>query len=104
MYILNINKELIPLRISINIDETPYDFMFNYNDMYDYFTVDLLRFDEPIIEGEKVLIGKPLFTTIEPPFSTLYIPMDLSGKADRITFDNFGEDIFIFVFEASEIE
>ena len=103
MQILNINKELLPLQMSISIEGVPYDFIFNYNDKYDFFTADLLHFEETIIEGEKVLIDKPLFTTIEPPFErTMFVPMDLSKKLDRITFANFGEDIFIYVFDGSE--
>ena len=103
MQILQIDKEQIPVSMQTFIDGVQYTLTYRYNRTFDYFTVDL-GIDSypdyiPIISGEKLILMKPLFTTLRAPFiNTLFIPMDLSGKQDRLNYDNIGIYCFIYVF------
>lgn len=100
---LDIDKTQIPLSMLIVVEEEQYEFVFNYNSLFDFFTVTLIKDEVEIITGEKVLLDKVLFTMLPYPFkNTYFIPMDLSDKADRITFDNFGTSVFIYMFKLDE--
>lgn len=99
MLYLPVRKNLIPISMLVAIEGDQYEIKFNYNTMFDFFTVDLLRDQMAIITGEKVLINKPLFTSRDTPFkNTIFIPLDLSGEIDRITYENFNESVFIYAF------
>lgn len=103
MQYIDIDKTQIPLSMLIVIEEEQYEFVFNYNSLFDFFTVTLRKDEVDIMTGEKVLLNKPLFTTLTYPFqNTYFIPMDLSDSVDKITFDNFGELVFIYMFQTDE--
>lgn len=99
MRYLSVDKTQVPVQMLVIIEGIQYEMLFNYNVLFDFFTVSLSRDGISIVDGEKVVLNKPLFTTINVPFSyTHFIPMDLSEIEDAITFDNFGESIFLWVF------
>lgn len=104
MEIININKEEIPVRMFMIFEEVLCELRFKYNFSFDFFTVDLLINNEEIILGEKLVYGKPLFTLKETFMqTTVIIPFDVSDTESRITYENFGVTVFLFVFDV-EIE
>lgn len=99
MEYIDIDKDLVPYKFEISLLDETYTFNVEYNSMKDYFTVDLYKDSEIIVLGEKLIYGKPLFLT------SLYkdipkvriIPLDLAGKAERISFENLNEEVFLFL-------
>ena len=101
MEYVNIDKSLIPYRFNIKLSDETYTFEMNYNERYDFFTINLFKNEVPIILGEKIVYGKPLFTSYDhlgiPRISIL--PFDLSGNTDRLTYENFNEQVFLYLVE-----
>lgn len=99
MEYIDINKSLIPYSFDITLVGETYTFEVNYNSKYDFFTIDLLKNNEVIVLGEKLIYGKPLFTSSQhkdiPKIDLL--PYDLSDSTERITFDNMNESVFLYM-------
>lgn len=99
MKYIDINKDLIPYRFEMTLGEKTYIFEIGYNTLEDYFTIDLLKEDEPIVLGEKIVYGKPLFLSAQhkdiPNINIM--PYDLSENTNRITFENMNKDVFLFI-------
>lgn len=96
---IEIKKELIPYSFDITIEDITYTFDVNYNQLNDFFTLDLLKNSELITLGEKLVYGKPLFLSAlykEVPDISI-IPYDLSENTKRITFDNLNESVFLYL-------
>jgi hypothetical protein len=95
-----IDKDNLPEQFEIDLADETFILEFNYNQTYGFFTVDLYDSNmNPIVLGEKLVIYVPLwsgFSDHRLPAPTL-VPMDESGKEDRITFENFGETVFLFI-------
>jgi hypothetical protein len=95
-----IDKDNLPEIFEIDLANETFVLGINYNQSYDFFTVDLYDTNmNPIVLGEKMIINVPLWSDLTDsrlPAPTL-IPMDESGKADRITFENFMETTFLFI-------
>lgn len=100
MRYLPVDKSQIPVTMSLIVEGTQYDITFNYNALYDFFTVTLELNGNQLVEGEKLCLDRPLFTTAKNPFEKIMlVPMDISGQAKKITFENFGTSVFIWWFE-----
>lgn len=99
MEYIDINKSLIPYSFDITLVGETYTFEVNYNSKYDFFTIDLLKNNEVIVLGEKLIYGKPLFTSSQhkdiPKIDLL--PYDLSDNTERITFNNMNESVFLYM-------
>lgn len=99
MNYIDINKDLIPYKFDITLAGETYTFDVKYNTLKDYFTVDLYKNDEVIVLGEKLIYGKPLFLNSQhrdiPKVDIL--PLDLTNKTERITFENLNEEVFLFL-------
>ncbi|WP_333638216.1 phage baseplate plug family protein [Tissierella praeacuta] len=99
MEYIDINKDMIPYRFDITLVDETYTFEVNYNSLKDYFTIDLYKNDEIIVLGEKLVYGKPLFLTSQhkdiPKVDIL--PLDLTNKTERITFENLNREVFLFL-------
>ncbi|MGJ0848194.1 phage baseplate plug family protein [Tissierella praeacuta] len=99
MKYIDINKDMIPYRFDITLADETYTFEVNYNALKDYFTIDLYKNDEVIVLGEKLVYGKPLFLSSQhkdiPKIDIL--PLDLANKTERITFENFNKEVFLFL-------
>lgn len=98
--IIDINKNLIPYRFSLEL----YEFTIRYNKEHDFFTVDLSLDDKIIVQGEKIVYGKALFSHLQHlniP-QEIIIPLEIADKIDRITFDNFNESVFLYLGDADE--
>lgn len=99
MEYIDIEKELIPYQFEIGLMGDSYEFHVYYNKTYDFFTVDLYHNDKVIVLGEKLVYGQPLFTTAKHKAipNTVIVPFDIAGSVDTITYDNLGEQVFLFL-------
>ena len=99
MEYIPIMKESIPYSTDIRITGTTYTFTFNYNSEGDFFTVDLSRNGDVLVEGEKIVYGNPLFLTyFDEKFPQRpIIPLDRSLSKDKVGWRELGEDVFLFM-------
>lgn len=98
--IIEIDKDSIPYTFDIDIVGEVFGFEVNYNNRFDFFTVDLYKDDELIIAGEKIVYGKELFSTIndERLPKAVIIPIDPSGFEEiRVGWDQLGVSVFLEV-------
>lgn len=100
MIYLPIQKDFLPEEFEIQLGEEQFIMTVNYNELFDFFTIDLYDPDKnPIILGEKMIINQPLWSGISDsrlPAPTL-VPLDPSGKTSRITFENFMVTTFLTI-------
>lgn len=102
MYI-EIDKDLIPYRFDIELAGEFFTFKVNYNNRFDFFTIDVERDGEVLVIGEKLMLNKTLFSALTDqrlPKDYL-IPFNDGGDDERITFDNLGKTVFVFVGESA---
>jgi hypothetical protein len=99
--IINIDKQKIPYRFEISLAGTLYEMEFHYNPGFDFFTVDLYKNKEPLVYGEKLLYGLPLFHDIEDArFPKVgLIPLDASGQSVEVNAQTLGTTVFLRVVE-----
>lgn len=101
MYI-EIDKEALPYEFEMELAGEVFGFTFNYNERFDFFTVDLTKDDELIAAGYKITYGQPLFSALADKRLPKWdiIPIDESGQpVERITYDNFGSQVVLLVGE-----
>lgn len=103
MQYLPIEKTSLPEQFEINYGGDSYVIRFDYNTTYDHFTVSLYKVgndgNEPVVIGEKLVLEKPLWSDFIPDITPgpRIIPLDLSGLHSRITWENFGLSVFLYV-------
>lgn len=98
--ILEINKDLIPYECTILLAGEQFGLKINHNATADLFTVDLYRDGELICAGEPIVYGVPLWNDVRraDTFPALdIIPLDPSGEADSVTFDNLNTVVLLIV-------
>lgn len=98
---IDIDKESIPYRFEMELAGEVFEFEVNYNESFDFFTIDLYKNGTPLILGEKLILNRPLFqnsVNIELP-KVKIVPKDRGNVAKRITFDNMNETVFLYVME-----
>lgn len=106
--IIPIDKEEVPERFDIDLGEETFTMQANYNETGDFFTIDLFKRgddgeDVDFIMGEKLVLGRALWADSprkDLPGPTL-IPLDIGMAAKRITYDNFGESVFLYIMDGS---
>ncbi len=106
MQYIEIDKDMVPYKFDMTLEGETYTFQVNYNVLKDFFTIDLLKNDEVIVLGEKLIYGKPLFLSSrykDIPKVNI-VPLDLTGRAERITFDNLNEEVFLFLIDGDKDE
>ena len=101
---IDIDTSKIPYAFSVKLVDKTYSFTIRYNDVGGFFTADLAiaSSGEVLAYGDPVRYGRPLFGSIEDERFPLpvIIPLCLSGdKIDAITWDNFGSDVKLYLFE-----
>ena len=105
MIYLPIDKDLIPYQFSADIAEEEFLFEVNYNERFDFFTIDLYKDDNPIVLGEKIVYGRALFANY-PNEENLpqypITPFDEAGQETRAGWDNFGTSVFLFIGDPNE--
>lgn len=98
--VLEINKELLPYECTILLAGEEFGLKFSYNATAQLFTVDLYREGELICAGEPIIYGVPLWSDVyrADTFPAIdIIPIDPSGEAKAVTFDNLGDRVLLIV-------
>ena len=95
-----VDKEMIPYRFTIVLGRAMFTLELHYNASKELFSVNLLRENQLLCAGEKLVYGMPLFEDSyrvgEDPVIRI-VPKDEAGQQDRITWDNFGKSVFLVV-------
>lgn len=96
---IEIDTELVTYRFQITLGVERFEIRVRYNELHDYFTMDLYKDEEALAYGEKLVYGVPLFSEIydERFPGTEIIPLDASGNENRITYDNLNKTVFLQV-------
>lgn len=99
-----IDKNNLPNRFDVSLLDEMYTFEVHYNMTYDFFTVTLERNGEVLAVCEKLVYGMPLFYDIfDPRFPAVQlVPFDESEVQEEVTFNNFGESVFLYILEDEE--
>ena len=100
MYVIEINKSIIPYTFNIMLAGEEYEFGIGYNNMGNFFTVSLSKNGDELCAGEPVVYGIPLFRDLATRggFPTITItPLDYSGETDTVTYDNLSRTVFLTV-------
>lgn len=106
--IIPIDKTTLPERFDIDLADELFTMQVNYNETGDFFTIDLYEAgnsgeDVAIIIGEKLMLGRPLWADVprvDLPAPTL-IPLDIGMNAKRVSYENFGESVFLYIADGS---
>lgn len=96
-----IQKDMIPYRFDIILNGKTFTFDVKYNAMSDFFTVDLLRNDQYIVIGEKIVYGRTLFLNqrhLDVPDIAI-VPYDLSLNEYDVTWDNLNNTVFLWILQ-----
>jgi len=99
MEYIDIEKDLIPYRFDILLDDTIYTMEIHYNAEFDFFTVDLERDGELLVVGEKIVYGIPLFQDVaDNRFpNVVIVPYDESDNSSTVTWSTLSENVFLYV-------
>lgn len=97
--IIPIDKGNVPYQFEIELEGDVFVFEVHYNAQADFFTLDLHREDETLVLGEKLVYSTPLFAAYaDERFPAVTItPYDRAGNENRVTYDNLGETVFLYV-------
>lgn len=106
--IIPIDKETLPERFDIDLGDETFTMQMNYNETGDFFTIDLFELGESgelvdFIMGEKLVLGRALWADVprvDIPAPTL-IPLDIGMKAKRVSYENLGESVFLYIMDGS---
>lgn len=99
-----VEKNQLPERFEIPFGNISYIFRVDYNKSQNIFTVDLYNLqNNPIVLGESLRLNEKLWQDIIDPRlpSIDIIPMDESGQETEITFENFGNTVFLCIDDLS---
>lgn len=99
-----IEKENIPYRFEIELGAEVFEMEIRYNETHDFFTIDVFKNGEPLVYGEKIVYGVPLFYDInheELPAPTI-IPIDPAGIETKVTYENLNKTVFLVVDNGNE--
>lgn len=95
-----VKKELIPYGFNIALGKEKFNMRFAYNKQADLFTVSLYRDENLLCDSEPIIYGMPLFKDVyqSGKFPVLKIvPIDESGNEQEVTWENFGETVFLTI-------
>ncbi|UPW82320.1 hypothetical protein [Lysinibacillus sp. Ag94] len=101
---IDIDKNEIPYSFEVELAEEIYELEVNYNQSHDFFTIDLFKDGSVLVIGEKLILNRPLFRNridIDLP-KVQIIPKDRADSANRITYENLNETVFLYVGETDE--
>lgn len=100
MYVIEINKDIIPYTFNILLSNELYEMRIDYNNTANLFTVSLSKDGVTLCTGEPVIYGQPLFGDIanRGNFPKVTItPFDESGENNAVTFDNLSNTVLLRV-------
>lgn len=101
MKYINIEKEKIPYSFEVVLANETFQFEVFYNVVGDFFSLNLYKNHELVVLGEKIVYGVDLFDNLKhlPVPKVTIRPFDTTGKADKITYENLNEDVFLYVLD-----
>ncbi|PKM61629.1 MAG: hypothetical protein CVU99_02395 [Firmicutes bacterium HGW-Firmicutes-4] len=103
MNYISIDKTMIPYKFDIRLNKTTFNLEIHYNAVKDFFTVAVTdSTGEVLTTGEKLVLNKPILSGHGYLNFPSVTPMDPTGQADRITWDNLNVTVFLYVGSASE--
>lgn len=97
---IDLDADEIPVQFEVDIEQDIFIMGINYNETYDFYTMDLYDAEENVIVlGEKLMLNRPLFESLidERLPAPLIVPYDESGEASRISKDNFYKTVFLTI-------
>lgn len=97
---IDLDPDEIPVVFDISLAEGEYTMGINYNETFDFYTVDLFDAEgEPIVLGEKMMLDQPLFASLidERLPGPSIVPYDESGLAAEVSKDNFYKTVFLTI-------
>lgn len=98
---IDIDKTQLPFRFEWDSEDDSFFIDIEYNESHDFFTATLYdALGNVLVAGEKLVLNMPLFNEINDPENMPaegLIPLDESGQAQRITWDNFGVTVFLCI-------
>ena len=95
-----IEKDELPELFEIDFDNQSFLFGIDYNKSQCIFTLDILTLEnKPIFLGERLVLNERLWADVidDRLPSVDLVPMDESGEARSITYENFGETVFLYI-------
>lgn len=101
MKYIAINKDKIPYSFNIQLGAELFTFEVLYNKREDLFTVNLIKDKSYLCYGEPLIYGSFLFMEykdITYPVC-LIIPMDEPFEEQEVTWDNFQDTVFLYVYD-----
>ena len=107
--VIPFDKNELPERFEIDFYQQTSILEFNYNETGDFFTVDLYKTgddgeDVPIVLGEKLVLGRPLWETVprDDIPAPMLMPLDIGRKATRVSYDNMNVSVFLYIVDGGE--
>ena len=100
MYVIEINKDIIPYTFNIMLSGELYEMRVDYNNTADLFTVSLSKDGVELCTGEPIVYGQPLFGDManRGDFPKVTItPIDESGENKAVTYDNLSTTVLLSV-------
>lgn len=95
-----VDKSLIPYSFNILLGADWFTLEFRYNETANLFTVTLSKDDEVIVYDEPIIYGHILFSDVyqsgKYPMLNI-VPLDESGQETEVTYENFGETVFLTI-------
>lgn len=104
---IELDPNEIPVQFEIDFEEDTFTMGINYNETYDFFTVDLWDDEGSIIVlGEKIVLNRPLFESLtdERLPGPSIVPFDESSQADDVNQSNFYKTVFLTIDDLSDNE
>lgn len=102
---IDLDVKEVPVQFEIDFEQDTYTMGINYNESYDFYTVDLWDAEGYVIVlGEKMVLGRPLFESIvdERLPAPSIVPLDESNVATSISKVNFYKTVFLTLDNASD--
>lgn len=94
-----INKELIPYDFNIVLGSEEFNLRVDYNNIGEFFTVELTKNGVTLCAGEPMVYGRALFSDVRnKDFPALdIIPYDPSGGYNKVTYTNLCEGVLLII-------
>lgn len=103
---IEVDKNKMPYQFQIMLGGSMYSMEWQYNSTSERFTCTLCDAQGgPLVYGEPLIYGNPLFAALShgeilPPMEI--VPLDESEETQEITWENFGETVFLTLDDEGE--